>query len=100
MKRKSVKWTNRAVESLDLFCAHIHKDSPAAASRVKKEIIQTAKKLSANPEMYQLDDVFAGTELNIRRFFRWSYKIVYQVLDNDVVILDVFHTSMGDSEEE
>lgn len=98
MKRKTVLWTERASQSLDFFCGYIEKDSPVAARRVKKEIILTAKQLAVNPEMYQLDEVFAEKR-NIRRFFRWSYKVVYQVYETEVVILDVFHTSASSEEE-
>jgi len=99
LRRKSVVWTEKASESLDSFCEYISRDSPSAARRVKKEIILTAKQLAVNPEMYQLDE-FLSDHGDIRRFFRWSYRVVYQVLDKEVVILDVFHTSAGSSEEE
>ncbi len=100
MKRRSVVWTEKASESLDFFCEYIGKDSPSAAKRVKREIILTAKQLTVNPEVYQFDEIFADPVKNIRRFFRWSYKVVYQVNEKEVVILDVFHTSTGSSEEE
>ena len=100
MKKKSVLWTEKASESLDLFCAYISKDSPSASKRVKKEIILTAKQLAINPEIYQFDEIFTDPSRNIRRFFRWSYKVIYQVNERDVIILDVFHTSTGSSEEE
>lgn len=95
MKKKSIVWTEKASESLDFFCQYIRKDSPSAANRVKKEIIQTTKRSAYNPEMYQLDEIFSEPDKNIRRFFRWSYRVVYQVYEKEVVILDVFHTGAG-----
>lgn len=89
-----------ASESLDFFCEYIEKDSSSAAKRVKREIILAAKQLALNSELYQLDELFAGSNQNFRRFFRWSYKVVYQVYEKEVVILDVFHTSADSSEEE
>jgi plasmid stabilization system protein ParE len=54
-----------------------------------------------HPEMYQLDEDFADSLfLNIRRFFRWNYRVVYQVCEKEIVILNVFHTSAGSTEEE
>ena len=100
MKKRSIVWTEKASESLDAFCEYIKKDSPSAAKRVKREIILSTKQLGTNPEVYQLDEIFAGSNQNIRRFFRWSYKVVYQIYEKEVVILDVFHTSAGSSEEE
>ena len=100
MKKRSIVWTEKASESLDSFCEYIDKDSPSAAKRVKREIILTAKQLATNPEVYQLDEVLVDPNKNIRRFFRWSYKVVYQVFEKEIVILDVFHTSVGATEEE
>ena len=100
MKRRSVVWTEKASASLDFFCEYIRKDSPSATKRVKREIILTVKQLAINPEVYQFDEIFADPDKNIRRFFRWSYKVVYQVNEKDIVILDVFHTSAGSAEEE
>jgi plasmid stabilization system protein ParE len=100
LKRKTVVWTEKAAKSPDLFCEYIQKDSSSAAKRVKREIILRAKGLAINPEIFQLDDILSDEVKNIRRFFRWSYKVVYQVLEKEVVILDVFHTSSGTGEEE
>jgi plasmid stabilization system protein ParE len=87
------------VKSLDFFCAYIEKDSPAAAKRVKREIVLSAKQLASNAEMYQLDELFGNSEMNVRRFFRWSYKVVYQVFEREVVVLDIFHTRSNALEE-
>ncbi len=48
-----------AVEASEEFCEYIHRESPSAARRVKKEIVLTAKKLATHPEMYQFDEFFA-----------------------------------------
>jgi plasmid stabilization system protein ParE len=85
-------WTERAAKSLTVFCSYIELDSPSAAKRVRKEIVKTAAKLSLHAEIYQLDEVLADPELNIRRFFRWNYKVVYQVHEKEVIILNIFHT--------
>ncbi|MCW5912700.1 MAG: type II toxin-antitoxin system RelE/ParE family toxin [Cyclobacteriaceae bacterium] len=82
----------RAVDSLNKFCELIALDSPSASKKVRKEIILSAGKLATHAEMYQLDELFEDPGLNIRRFFRWNYKIVYQVHAKEVVILNIFHT--------
>jgi len=92
LKKRKVIWTQRAVDSLNKFCEFIAIDSIPASKKVRKEIILAAGKLAIHPEMYQLDELFTDPELNIRRFFRWNYKIVYQVYPKEVVILNVFHT--------
>ena len=95
MNRKRVIWTERAAQSLDAFCSYIEVESPTGAKKVRKEIIKTTGKLATHAEMFQLDEWMGDPDLNIRRFFKWSYKITYQVLDTDVVILNIFHTSQS-----
>jgi plasmid stabilization system protein ParE len=100
LKRRRVVWTEKATRSLDFFCDYIRNNSPSAAKRVKREIVLTAKELAVYPERYQLDEILSDPTHNIRRFFRWSYRVVYQVHEKEVVILDVFHTSAENSEDE
>lgn len=91
--RKKVEWTRRASASLDKYCDHIAQESPSSAKKVRREIVLTAKTLSKNPTLYQLDEYYPDNQGNIRRFFRWDYRVVYQVRKEQVVILDIYHTS-------
>ncbi|WP_420319309.1 type II toxin-antitoxin system RelE/ParE family toxin [Ekhidna sp.] len=52
-----------------------------------------SKSLNLNPEKYQLDEYYSNNPGNIRRYFRWSYRIVYQVNEKTIDILNVIHTS-------
>ncbi len=68
-------------------------DSASAAKKVRKEIVSIAGSLNKNAEMYQLDEILSSDSQNIRRFFRWSYRVVYLVTEKEVVILNIYHTS-------
>ncbi len=92
MSRKAV-WTLKAKESLDYYCSLIEIHSPINASKVRKEIVKTSKRLSKSPHLFQIDEYYTGKSGNIRRYFKWSYKIVYQVLEDKVIVLEVYHTS-------
>ena len=92
MSRK-VEWTKRASASLDYYCDNIAEESLSSAKKVRREIVLTAKTLSKNATLYQLDEYYPDNEGDIRRFFRWDYRIVYQVREEKVVILNVYHTS-------
>lgn len=92
MSRK-VEWTRMASASLDYYCDRIAEDSLSGAKKVRKEIVLTAKTLSKNPELYQLDEYYPDNRGDIRRFFRWGYRVVYQVRKDKVVILNIYHTS-------
>lgn len=88
-----VEWTQRAITSLDYFYSIIANNSPTSAKKVKQEIVLTSKKLANNPYLYQLDEYYPDNPGNIRRYFRWSYRIVYQVLKEKVVVLEVYHSA-------
>ncbi|MCV9388499.1 type II toxin-antitoxin system RelE/ParE family toxin [Reichenbachiella ulvae] len=90
---KTVEWTIRAKKSLDYYCSLISEDSPQNARKVRQEIIKATKQLSSNPYMYQIDEYYPDNSGNIRRFFRWSYRVVYHIQTHKVVILEVYHTS-------
>jgi plasmid stabilization system protein ParE len=94
LKSKKVAWSLRVVDSLNFYCSRIALDCPTSATKVKKEIIQAVGKLSKNPTLYQIDEYYPENKGDIRKFFRWSFRIVYQVREDKVVVLNVFQTGM------
>lgn len=94
MKKKEVIWSDSARESLKKkHYDYIKKDSVPAAQKVISEIINASKNLNNHPDKYQLDEYYPNNPGNIRRFFRWSYRIVFQVNEHTIDILNVLHTS-------
>lgn len=92
MKREVV-WTYKAQLALDRLYAYLHDEtSPQQAWKTRQQIVTTARSLSKQAEIYQLDEYYPDNPGNIRRFFRANYRIVYQVRDQQVVILNVYHT--------
>ena len=99
VKKKKVIWSDRAKESLKEHYDHIKQDSVPAAKKVNAEIINASKELSPYPEKYQLDEYYPNNPGNIRRLFRWSYRIVYQINEKTIDILNVLHTSQEPNQE-
>ena len=93
MKKKKVIWSDKSKESLKVHYDQIKEDSVPAAKKVKSEIIRVSKSLNTFPEKYQLDEYYPNNPGNIRRFFKWSYRIIYQVNVKTIDILNVLHTS-------
>jgi plasmid stabilization system protein ParE len=93
VSKRKVVWSDWAKLSLQVHHDYIKQDSAAAARRVKSEIIKASKDLARHPEMYRVDEYYPNNPGNIRIFFRWSYRIVYQVNEANVAILNVLHTS-------
>lgn len=99
MIEKKVIWSERAKQSLRDHYDYIKADSVSAAQKVKSEIIEATKGLSAYPEKYQLDEFYPNNPGNIRRFFCWSYRIIYQINDSTLAILNVIHVSQEPNRE-
>lgn len=90
-----VIWSKKAVSSLDKYCRYIEEVSVNSAKNVRKKIVLTAGELSKNPEIYQLDEYYPKNTGDIRRFFCWNYRIVYQVREKDVLILNIYQTGLN-----
>jgi plasmid stabilization system protein ParE len=102
-KYKRVIWSDKAKIQLKDHYDWIKLDSKIAADNVRREIIRSTKDLALGPDKYQLDEYYPNNPGNIRRFFRWSYRIIFQVQEDHIAILNVIHTSQEphkDSEQE
>ncbi|WP_343033933.1 type II toxin-antitoxin system RelE/ParE family toxin [Fulvivirga kasyanovii] len=86
-------WSLKASESLEQIYKHIREESSTAAEKVRSEIFKTTKSLPSHPYRYQPDEYYPENEGNIRRFFRWSYRIIYEVNDDSIDIINIVHTS-------
>ncbi|MBD3406591.1 MAG: type II toxin-antitoxin system RelE/ParE family toxin [Candidatus Lokiarchaeota archaeon] len=69
------------------------KDSVNAARYVKKELIKLAGSLNDFPNKYSKEEYLADEPENFRSVSKWSYKIIYEVTSDCLIILDIFHTS-------
>ena len=92
-KKLKVNWTTKAAQSLENHYQRIKEESPQSAVKVRKEIFKATNELSTHPRKYQVDEYYPKESEEIRRFFKWSYRIIYEVQENTIDILDVIHTS-------
>lgn len=88
-KQLPIRWDRLAKQHLDAIYEYIAEDSVPAARRVKKELIKLAHSLCDFPEKYSIDN----EPENYRSVSKWSYKIIYEVTDEYIIIADIFHTS-------
>lgn len=91
-KKLAVHWDEQAVEDLKAICQYIKKESPDGAERVKKELLRLAKSLGAFPEKYPVEPLLKDSKGNYRSVAKWHYKIIYELTENEVIILMIFHT--------
>ena len=94
MKKKlPVRWDKLAKENLDAIFDYISNDSVDAAKMVKKEIVKLTRSLNDYPEKFAMEKYLANEKENYRSVSIWSYKIIYEVTDDCIIIVDIFHTS-------
>ena len=92
-----IRWDNKAKENLDRIYDFIAEDSVSAARYVKKNLVKLAHSLNDFPEKYSREEYLTNEPENYRSVSKWSYKIIYEVTDECLIIADVFHTSQHPS---
>lgn len=93
-----VRWDRLAKNNLDIIFEYIAVDSIAAARRVKKELVKLAHSLNDFPEKFSVEEFLSNEPENYRSITKWNYKIIYEVTEDYIIIIDVFHTSQHPSQ--
>lgn len=88
-----VRWSKRSRESLANIYDYIFEDSPQNAEMVIKTLIDLGNSLS-NPKIENSQDLIINDE-RFRFIPKWSYKIIYERTENEVIILDVFNVNQN-----
>ena len=86
-----------AKQSLREIVEYIKKDSPSAASKVRKRLFEVVGSLNKLPERFSKEILLDQKNGNYRSVTIWHFKIVYQILENEVLILKFIHTSINPS---
>ena len=92
-KKLPIRWDKLAKNNLDIIYEYIAKDSIIAARKVKKELVRLAGSLNDFPEKFSTEEYLADEIGNYRSVSKWSYKIIYEVTEDCIIIVDIFHTS-------
>jgi addiction module RelE/StbE family toxin len=83
-----VLWTRPAADDLRGIARYIRRDNPSAARRVATTIFATGNCLDSMPLRGRPGRIPGTPELV---FAGWPYILVYQVTENTVDILRVYH---------
>lgn len=92
-KKLPIRWDRLAKDNLDQIFDFIAEDSVTAARNVKKELIKLAHSLNDFPEKFSSEPYLEDEPGNYWSVSKWSYKIIYEVTEECIIIIDVFHTS-------
>ena len=86
-----VRWTETAASDLESIRDYIRRDSPIMAQLVATRLYETVSLLSDYPAAGRV--VPERNDPLLRELVRPPYRIVYELRDNVVEILTVFHAA-------
>ena len=86
---KRVAWSARALADVESIAAYISSDSPAYAKVVVKKIVKLTRQLAHFPQSGR--EVPEFQDPSLRELLAYSYRIIYKVETEEVIITSVIH---------
>jgi plasmid stabilization system protein ParE len=92
---KRIIWSIDSLNQLEDIHFYILFESKSIiiADKVVETIFESTKILETNHEVYKLDDLKSKNDGSFRVYFVYNYMISFQVIQDDILILRVRHTS-------
>lgn len=91
-----VIWTKLATEQFERAVKYIQiEQGTFYAGIVLSKILESVSNLEKFPEMGQVEPLLKHKKSEYRYLVVWSYKIIYRVGTNKVVVSRLFHTSQS-----
>jgi addiction module RelE/StbE family toxin len=84
-----IEWSPEALEDLEAIAEYIERDSRFYASAVVTKILEIAESLKNFPKRGRIVPEIG--EENIRERFVYSYRLVYQIKEHQILIIAVIH---------
>lgn len=84
-----VNWSPEAIEDLQSIVDYIAKDSRIYAQSVVAKIFDVSRSLASHPLIGRVVPEIGLAE--IRERFVYSYRLIYQIEDNSILIVAVIH---------
>lgn len=84
-----VVWSRRALQDVEAIAEYIAEDSPAYAAVVVKNIVQQTRQLPQFPRSGRKVPEF--DDENVRERLAYSYRIIYRLQQDEVLIAAVIH---------
>ena len=84
-------WSPEAVEDIEAIAAYIERDSPHYARVVASRLVETAESIPDFPEIGRV--VPEAGDPNLRERFVYSYRLIYRLEQQRILVLAVIHGS-------
>ena len=82
-------WSDEALNDVDAIAEYINRDSPFHARRVAQEFFAIAETLAEQPKLGRV--VPELNDPNVRERFLYSYRLIYEIQNDELHILAVIH---------
>ena len=84
-------WSPEAIEDVEAIAAYIERDSPWYAKAVVSKIVETAETIPDHPDLGRI--VPEIDDRSIRERFVYSYRIIYRIEQQRILVATVVHGS-------
>jgi toxin ParE1/3/4 len=93
-----VIWTKLATNQLERAVKYIQSEQGTFyAQLVLDKILETTSQLESFPKRAQTEPLLKHKRTEYRYLVVWSYKIIYRIGNNKVIVSRVFHTAQHPS---
>ncbi|MBD2690315.1 type II toxin-antitoxin system RelE/ParE family toxin [Anabaena catenula] len=86
-----IVWTETATNDLNRHYDFISTINPDAAARAVQAIVSSGESLQQNPRRGSIVDEIAGLRKLLVSFGKYGFIIHYVILEDDVIILRIYH---------
>ena len=93
-----IVWTDFAIRNLkDIFDYYATKSDKKIAHKIRKQILKSSKQLIKNPSSGPIEPNLLILNNNHRYLVSGHYKLIYRIIENEIIINDVFDTRQNPS---
>lgn len=93
-----IVWTNSAIRNLkEIFDYYSTKVNNKLAHKIRRQILKSSKQLKHNPNSGPIEPNLKRLNKNHKYLVSGNYKLIYRIIDNQVIINDVFDTRQNPS---
>jgi addiction module RelE/StbE family toxin len=91
-------WTDFAIKNLkDIFDYYSNKVNKKVAHKIRRQILKSSKQLNNNPNSGPIEPNLTRLNKTHRYLVSGNYKLIYRIIDNQLIINDVFDTRQNPS---
>ena len=93
-----IVWTEFAIQNLkDIFDYYATKAGKKVAHKIRKQILESSKQLKNNPSSGPMELHLISVKRNYRSLICGNHKLIYRIVDHQIIINDVFDTRQNPS---